>query len=83
MPTLDHKIVETLARVRAYFLCDLLPAEYSREDAAELHRVADALVAKGKIKLWKPAAGDDTVVFRPTDGVPDPGRIARLAGTSR
>jgi hypothetical protein len=77
-PRWERAIVETLRRVPAFYLGDLAPGA-SPEDLAELRAVAAALEAAGKIALqrWQ-GTPSVAIVYRPTDGTPDPARIARL-----
>jgi hypothetical protein len=73
----DREITRTLARARSFFLSDLLPPGHSQQDAAELTRAAGELVEGGQIRVVQ-AAGFGTIVFRCTDGVPDPPMVKRL-----
>jgi hypothetical protein len=74
------QILAVLKRTRAFYLPDV---RHTPDEVGELTQAAAELATEGKIRLVQPAAGFGAIVYRPTDGVPDPITVRRLSGVSR
>jgi hypothetical protein len=79
-PYRERRIVETLKRVRSFYLADLAPGA-AADELGKVTQAARELEQRGKIALVQ--IGVELIAFRTTDGIPDPVAVKRLKPTSR
>lgn len=80
-PHREWQILKTLRTVRAFYLDDLLPLRRAEDELAAYTATADALDAEGKIRILRVlglSGSTVTIIYRPTDGIPDPPTVGRL-----
>lgn len=80
----ERSILQTLERVPAFYLADLLPTPHTRSHTVALNRAARNLCDAGKIAMsrWMTTGGGDRpgflTIYRVGYPEPSPRQVARL-----